>query len=80
MHCIRGIIGKEDLIKTFADNWIEAKPLKTETFWDEKTNNLDYKPEGEKAINIVLKGLGVYKESDKDEFESIGLGNLRCMD
>ncbi len=164
MHCIRGFIGKEGIIKDFANNWIEAKPvtlaqgfsiifltdelydsivelidsklevdykeffyylspsiyevliqesrngklayietdyfggvgtqsavlfenskikikpLKTETFWDEKTNSFCHKPEGEKAINIVLKELGVYKEKGRDEFDSIGLGSLRRMD
>lgn len=164
MHCIRGFVGKEDLIKTFAGNWIEAKPValyqglsiifltsklydytvelvdsklevdyseffeylspsiyeilvqesrigklayietdyfggigsqsailfensqikikpfKTETFWDEKAYNYCHKPEGENAINIVLKELGVYREKGKDEFDSIGLGNYRRMD
>lgn len=164
MHCIRGFVGKEDLIRAFAGNWIEAKlvalyqglaiifltsklyddivelvdskldvdyseffeylspsiyeilvqesrsgklayietdyfggigsqsailsensqikikPLKTETFWDEKAYNYYHKPEGENAINTVLKGLGVYREKDKDEFDSIGLGNYRHVD
>ena len=169
MHCIRGFIGKEEIIKAFTDNWVEAKPvtlyqglaiifltrklyddieelanskidteysqffeylspsiyeilvqesrigklayieidyfggcgsqsailfenskikiqqikiqqIKTETLWDEKTYNYYHKPEGEKAINIVLKELGVYKVKGKDEFDSIGLGKYRHID
>ncbi|WP_257196959.1 hypothetical protein [Acetivibrio clariflavus] len=64
----------------FENSKIKIKPLKTETFWDEKTNSFCHKPEGEKAINIVLKELGVYKEKGRDEFDSIGLGSLRRMD
>lgn len=164
MHCIRGFIGKEEIIRAFAGNWIYAKlinlsqglsiifltaklyddivelvdskldvdyseffeylspsiyeilvqesrngklayietdyfggggsqsatlfensaikiqPIKTETFWDEKTYNYYHKPEGEKAINLILKELGVYRVKEKDEFDSIGLGNYRRMD
>jgi hypothetical protein len=32
------------------------------------------------AINLVLKELGVYKEKDKDEFDSINLYKFRRMD
>lgn len=161
MHCIRGFIGKEQIIKTLADNWVNAdiiplmqevsmvflkddlyddidelihsnleidydkffryfspsiyelmrqvshngklayietdyiggigsqsailfeneiikiKPHKTESFWDEKSNNYIHKPEGDKAINIVLNELGIYKVNGKDEFDSIGLANYR---
>ncbi len=164
MHCISGFIGKEEIIRAFTDNWVEAKlvtlyqglaiifltrklyddieelanskldidyseffmylspsiyeilvqesrigklayietdyfggcgsqsailfenskikiqPIKTETLWDEKTYNYYHKPEGEKAINVVLKELGVYKVKGKDEFDSIGLGKYRHMD
>lgn len=164
MHCIRGFIGKEEIIRAFTDNWVEAKPvalyqglaiifltsklyddieelacsrmdidyskffvylspsiyeilvqesrngklayietdyfggggsqsatlfknsktkiqpIKTETLWDEKTYRYYHRPEGEKAINVILKELGVYKEKGKDEFDSIGLGNYRHMD
>ncbi len=34
----------------------------------------------EKAINVVLKELGAYREKNKDEFESVGLNNFRRME
>lgn len=64
----------------FENEVIKIQPHKTETCWDEKNYSYYHKPEGDKAINIVLKELGVYKENGKDEFESIGLGNYRRMD
>lgn len=34
----------------------------------------------DKVINLVLYELGVYKENDKDEFDSINLDKFRRMD
>ena len=47
-------------------------PIYTEDF---KT----WAPSDERAINIILKELGVQKLNGKDEFESIGLGDFRDM-
>lgn len=74
-----GGIGSQSAI-LFENSQIKIKPLKTETFWDEKAYNYYHKPEGENAINIVLKELGVYRKKGKDEFDSIGLCNYRHMD
>lgn len=74
-----GGVGKQSAI-LFENSQVKIAPLKTETFWDEKTYSYYHKPEGEKAINIVLKELGVYKAKEKDEFDSIGLDQVRRMD
>lgn len=74
-----GGVGRQSAI-LFEKGVIKIQPHKTETCWDEKTYSFYHKPEGDKAINIVLKELGVYKDDGKDEFDSIGLGNYRNMD
>lgn len=74
-----GGVGSQSAI-LFEKGFIKIKPHKTETYWDEKSSSFLHKPEGDKAINIVLKELGVYKENGKDEFDSIRLGNYRRMD
>jgi hypothetical protein len=63
----------------FENASIKIQPQKTETCWDEEKQRYYQKPEGVKAINFVLKELGVYKENEKDEFGSLGLGNYRSM-
>ncbi|WP_223786559.1 hypothetical protein [Marinicella meishanensis] len=37
-------------------------------------------PETENAINLILAALGVVKDKEKDEFDSIGLGDFRNFD
>ncbi|HHV30301.1 MAG TPA: hypothetical protein GXX73_12065 [Clostridium sp.] len=74
-----GGVGRQSAI-LFENSKVKIEPLKTESFWDEKTYSYYRKPEGEKAINLVLKELGVYKQKEKDEFDSVGLGNFRRMD
>lgn len=74
-----GGVGRQSAI-LFENSKVKMEPLKTESFWDEKTYSYYHKPEGEKAINLVLKELGVYKQKEKDEFDSVGLGNFRRMD
>ena len=62
----------------YGDKEIKIGPLITETKWDSNLETYKIKPKGRRAINLVLKELGVVKEINKfDEFESIGLNELR---
>ena len=54
-------------------------PLITEDIWDEKSNGFVQKPKGARAINQVLKKMGVWCKSS-DEFESLGLVHYRSME
>ncbi|MEM8582857.1 MAG: hypothetical protein AAGF87_01245 [Bacteroidota bacterium] len=53
-------------------------PYFTETIWDEELGLFHIRPPGEKAINRVLKSMGVVKNVDMDdEFEALGLIRFR---
>lgn len=58
----------------FADGKPAQGPLKTEDAWDQENNAFVQTPEGERAINAVLKQLGVYRKGGLDEFDTIKLG------
>lgn len=64
----------------FENGKIIVPACKTETHWRQTGNRFLKRPEGESAINIVLKQFGVYKEKNMDEFDSTRLGNYRRMD
>ena len=49
-------------------------PLKTESTWDNVNQKFVHNPEGDRAINSILKFMGVYRKGELDEFDSIKLG------
>ena len=64
-----GGVGTQSAI-LYENGRLKFPPIYTEDF-------KRWTPIEERAINIVLKELGVYKLSGKDEFDSIGLGGFR---
>lgn len=63
----------------FENGNVIVPACKTETYWSQVDNRFINRPEGERAINKVLKELGIYRKNSMDEFCSIGLGNFRRM-
>jgi len=55
-------------------------PLQTETKWDEISGKYIDVPSGERAINAVLKDMGIKNTKNLDSFDQIGLGRYRSND
>lgn len=52
-------------------------PLKTETKWNTELHQYVHQPEGERAINAVLKAMGVWNSKAMDKFDALELGKYR---
>ncbi|SHK36945.1 hypothetical protein SAMN02745163_03692 [Clostridium cavendishii DSM 21758] len=64
----------------FEKGLIKIGPNISKTLWDGKSNSYITTPKGERAINMILKELGVYRKGNMDEFDNIGLSLYRRMD
>lgn len=74
-----GGVGSQSSI-LYQDQRVELGPLTTETVWDENRREYVHHPEGKRAINQVLRRLGVWRVHGADEFDSIGLGHYRSFE
>jgi hypothetical protein len=74
-----GGIGTQ-VVVLYDDGKVTVGPLTTEDLWDQKTNTYVQKTEGIRAINQVLKKVGVWCKKDVDEFDSLGLAHHRTME
>ncbi|WP_420387023.1 hypothetical protein [Roseivirga sp.] len=61
----------------FENQKMKMGPLKTEIVWIERDNSYQQIPQGKTAVNRILEQLGVSRIGEKDEFDSLGLGNFR---
>lgn len=58
---------------------IKTAPQLTQDVWDENTRTHSQIPQGTRAINHVLKFMGVWCKPGKDEFAMLGLDQHRKM-
>ena len=58
---------------------ITTEPLKTEDEWDSKKQEYIQIPSGARAVNFILKKMGVVCQDRLDEFDSIKLGSHRGL-
>ena len=64
----------------YQDHQVLQLPLKTSDIWHQKDYIYEQVPEGDRAINCVLKRIGVTCRSGQDEFDSLMLAKYRSVD